>query len=34
VARAGADVMVSGSAIFHGGPEAWAVNIAALRAAV
>ncbi|MCM2474193.1 ribulose-phosphate 3-epimerase [Rhizobium sp. CG5] len=33
VARAGADVLVAGSAVFKGGREAYAGNIAALRAA-
>ena len=31
--RAGADVLVSGSAVFEGGPEAYAGNIKAIRAA-
>ena len=31
VARAGANVLVAGSAIFHGGPGAYRTNIAALR---
>jgi ribulose-phosphate 3-epimerase len=33
VARAGADVLVAGSAVFRGGPTAYAANIAAIRAA-
>ncbi len=31
--RAGADVLVAGSAVFKGGPEAYASNIAGIRAA-
>ncbi|MHA7971994.1 ribulose-phosphate 3-epimerase [Rhizobium sp. CAU 1783] len=31
VARAGADVLVAGSSVFKGGPDAYATNIAALR---
>ena len=31
--RAGANVLVAGSAVFKGGPKAYAANIAALRAA-
>jgi len=31
--RAGADVLVAGSAVFKGGPEAYAPNIAGIRAA-
>ncbi|NML76020.1 ribulose-phosphate 3-epimerase [Rhizobium sp. S-51] len=31
VARAGADVLVAGSSVFKGGPDAYAANIAALR---
>ena len=31
--RAGADVLVAGSAVFKGGPKAYAANIAAIRAA-
>ena len=30
---AGADVLVAGSAVFRGGPEAYAANIGAIRAA-
>jgi len=33
LARAGADVLVAGSAVFKGGPEAYARNIAGIRAA-
>ena len=33
VARAGANVLVAGSAVFTGGPEAYAVNIEAIRQA-
>ncbi|MGY6634977.1 MAG: ribulose-phosphate 3-epimerase [Alkalilacustris sp.] len=33
VAVAGADVLVAGSAVFRGGPEAYATNIAAIRSA-
>ncbi|MBW8282317.1 MAG: ribulose-phosphate 3-epimerase [Rhizobium sp.] len=33
VARAGADILVAGSAVFKGGPDAYAGNIAALRQA-
>ncbi len=33
LARAGADVLVAGSAVFKGGPSAYAANIAAIRAA-
>ncbi len=33
VAAAGADTLVAGSAIFAGGPENYAANIAAIRAA-
>jgi ribulose-phosphate 3-epimerase len=31
VARAGANVLVAGSAVFKGGPAAYAKNIAAIR---
>ena len=31
--RAGANVLVAGSAVFKGGPQAYARNIAAIRAA-
>jgi ribulose-phosphate 3-epimerase len=31
--EAGADTLVAGSAVFRGGPEAYAANIAALRGA-
>ena len=33
LARAGADTLVAGSAVLHGGPGAYAANIAAIRAA-
>ena len=33
VTRAGADVLVAGSAVFKGGPGAYADNIAAIRRA-
>lgn len=33
VAAAGADVLVAGSAVFKGGPAAYAANIAAIREA-
>jgi ribulose-phosphate 3-epimerase len=33
VARAGANVLVAGSAVFKGGPAAYARNIAAIRSA-
>lgn len=33
VAAAGADVLVAGSAVFRGGPESYATNIAAIRSA-
>ena len=33
VAAAGADVLVAGSAVFKGGPAAYAANIAAIRGA-
>jgi len=33
VAAAGADVLVAGSAVFRGGPAAYAANIAAIREA-
>ncbi len=33
VAAAGADTLVAGSAVFAGGPEKYAANIAAIRAA-
>lgn len=33
VSRAGADILVAGSAVFKGGPDAYAGNIAALRQA-
>jgi len=33
LARAGADVLVAGSAVFRGGPQAYARNIAAIRSA-
>ena len=32
--KAGADVLVAGSAVFKGGPEAYARNIAAIRASI
>jgi ribulose-phosphate 3-epimerase len=31
VAQAGADTLVAGSAVFKGGPSAYAANIAAIR---
>ncbi len=34
VANAGADVLVAGSAVFKGGPSAYAANIAAIRASL
>ena len=34
VIEAGADVLVSGSAVENGGPSAYAANIAAIRASV
>jgi ribulose-phosphate 3-epimerase len=34
VVEAGADVLVAGSAVFKGGPSAYAANIAAIRASV
>ncbi len=34
VVAAGADVLVAGSAVFKGGPGAYAGNIAALRASL
>ena len=34
MAAAGADVLVAGSAVFKGGPSAYAGNIAAIRKAV
>jgi hypothetical protein len=34
VVNAGADVLVAGSAVFKGGPSAYAANISAIRASV
>ncbi|HXZ15322.1 MAG TPA: ribulose-phosphate 3-epimerase, partial [Roseiarcus sp.] len=34
VVQAGADVLVAGSAVFKGGPKAYAANIAAIRASL